>query len=61
MLEGEVTVLSSSGAFVRVAENLEGLVKLQETDDLPNRGDQVRVKVIDFDPEHERLDLELVQ
>jgi small subunit ribosomal protein S1 len=60
-LDGEVTVLSSTGAFIRVAENLEGLLKLQEMDNLPNPGDQVQVKVIDFDPEHERLDLELVQ
>jgi small subunit ribosomal protein S1 len=60
LLEGDVTVLSSSGAFIRIADNLEGLVKLQETDDLPNPGDRVRVTVIDFDPEQERLDLELV-
>jgi small subunit ribosomal protein S1 len=61
ILEGEVRVLTSSGAFVRVAENLEGLLKLQDAGVLPNRGDHISVKVIDFDPEHERLDLELVQ
>jgi small subunit ribosomal protein S1 len=61
LLDGEVSVLNSAGAFIRVAENLEGLIKLQEADSLPNPGDQVRVRVIDFDPEHERLDLELVQ
>lgn len=60
-LEGQVTVLTSSGAFIRIAENLEGLLKLQEIDELPNPGDRVDVKVIDFDPEHERLDLELVR
>jgi small subunit ribosomal protein S1 len=61
LLDGEVTVLTSSGAFILVDENLEGLTKLQETEVLPNPGDQVQVKVIDFDPEQERLDLELVQ
>jgi small subunit ribosomal protein S1 len=61
LLDGEVTVLSSSGAFIRVADNLEGLVKFQETEHMPNPGDKVQVKVIDFDPEHEKLDLELVQ
>ncbi len=61
MLQGEVTVVTSSGAFIRVAEHLEGLLKLQDTSDMPIRGDQLSVRVIDFDPEHERLDLELVQ
>ncbi len=61
LLDGEVTVLTSSGAFIRVAENLEGLTKFQETEELPNPGDRVHVKVIGFDPEHEKLDLELVQ
>jgi small subunit ribosomal protein S1 len=61
VLEGEVRVLTSSGAFIRVAEDLEGLLKLQDSLQIPNPGDQVSVKVIDFDPEHERLDLELVQ
>lgn len=60
-LQGEVTVLTSSGAFIRVAENLEGMLKLEDTSELPNPGDQVNVKVNDFDPEQERLDLELVQ
>jgi len=61
LLEGEVTVLISSGAFIRVAEDLEGLLKHQDSIEMPNPGDKLTVKVIDFDPEHERLDLELVQ
>lgn len=61
VLEGEVTVLTSSGAFIRVAEDLEGMWKIQDPAETPNPGDRVTVKVIDFDPEHERLDLELVR
>jgi small subunit ribosomal protein S1 len=59
-LEGKVTVLSSVGAFIQVAENLEGLLKTPEAQGMVHPGQDVRVRVLDFDPEKERLDLELV-
>jgi small subunit ribosomal protein S1 len=60
-LDGEVTVLTSSGAFVRVYENLEGLMK---TSDGPNNlmpGMKIRVTVTDFDPQKERMDLAFIE
>jgi small subunit ribosomal protein S1 len=59
-IEGKVTVISSVGAFIQVAENLEGLLKTPEVQGALLPGQQVRVRVLDFDPEKERLDLELV-
>lgn len=60
-LEGEVTVLTSSGAFVRVAENLEGLMKFSDGPGSLMPGMALRVKVTDFDPENERMDLALIE
>jgi len=59
-LDGKVTIISSVGAFIQVADNLEGLLKTPEAQGQILPGQQVRVRVLDFDPEKERLDLELV-
>ncbi|MCJ7570062.1 MAG: S1 RNA-binding domain-containing protein [Anaerolineales bacterium] len=59
-LEGEVTVLSAPGAFVLVAEDLEGLLKTPNGPGDLSPGLKVKVRVVDFDPERERLDLELI-
>ena len=59
-LDGKVTIISSVGAFIQVAENLEGLLKTPEAQGQIFPGQEIRVRVLDFDPEKERLDLELV-
>jgi len=59
-LEGEVTVLSAPGAFVLVGENLEGLLKTPNGPGDLSPGLKVKVRVVDFNPERERLDLELI-
>ncbi len=60
-LEGEVTVITSSGAFIRVSDNLEGLMKIGDGSNDLMPGMKVRVTVTDFDPENERMDLALVE
>lgn len=60
-LEGEVSVITSSGAFIRVSENLEGLMKVSDGPGDLVPGMKVRVAVTDFDPENERMDLALIQ
>jgi small subunit ribosomal protein S1 len=60
-LEGEVSVITSSGAFIRVSENLEGLMKFGDGPGNLMPGMKVRVSVTDFDPENERMDLALVE
>ena len=60
-LEGEVSVITSSGAFIRVSENLEGLMKFSDGPGNLMPGMKVRVSVTDFDPENERMDLALIE
>jgi small subunit ribosomal protein S1 len=60
-LEGEVSVVTSSGAFVRVSERLEGLMKFGDGPVNLMPGTKVRVTVTGFDPENERMDLALVE
>ncbi|MCJ7824011.1 MAG: S1 RNA-binding domain-containing protein [Anaerolineales bacterium] len=60
-LNGEVTVLTSTGAFIRVADKLEGLMKFSDGPGNLMPGAEVRVKVVDFDSEKERMDLVLVE
>lgn len=57
ILEGQVTRLGSSGAFVRDESGLEGLVRAGEGQPDLQPGMRVRVRVLSFDPERERLDL----
>jgi len=60
VLPGKVTVISSSGAFIQVADNLEGLLKTPDGQGSLVPGHEIQVRVIEFDPVKERLDLELV-
>lgn len=59
--EGEISMLTSSGAFVRVSDNLEGLMKLSDGPGDLMPGMKIRVTVTDFDPERERMDLVLLE
>ncbi|MGH2450550.1 MAG: 30S ribosomal protein S1 [Candidatus Limnocylindria bacterium] len=67
--DGTVTRLMPFGAFVRIADDLEGLVHVSEL--APHRvahpsevvqvGDQVRVRIVGVDPERRRLSLSIRQ
>ena len=66
---GKVTKLVPFGAFVRVAEGIEGLVHISElsgkhvelAEQVVSVGDEVFVKVIDIDLERRRISLSLKQ
>src|ERR1700709_1995823 len=66
---GKVTKLVPFGAFVRVAEGIEGLVHISElsgkhvelAEQVVSVGDEVFVKVIDLDLERRRISLSLKQ
>jgi len=66
---GAVTKLVPFGAFVRVAEGIEGLVHISELSDkhielaeqVVSTGDQVFVKIIDIDLERRRISLSIKQ
>lgn len=59
ILEGEVTRVGSSGAYVRDDVGLEGLVRGSDAQAELRPSMRVRVRVVNFDPERERLDLEM--
>ncbi len=69
VIEGEVTKLVPFGAFVKVAEGIEGLVHISELADrhvevpeaVVNVGDEIDVKVIDIDTVRRRISLSLKQ
>ena len=69
IVPGKVTKLVPFGAFVRVAEGIEGLVHISELaqrhvevpDQVVNVGEEVMVKVIDIDLERRRISLSLKQ
>src|SRR5437763_1245730 len=69
VVPGRVTKLVPFGAFVRVAEGIEGLVHISELADrhveipeqVVNVGDEIYVKVIDIDLERRRISLSLKQ
>jgi small subunit ribosomal protein S1 len=69
VIEGQVTKLVPFGAFVRVAQGIEGLVHISELSDqhvespeqVISVGDQVRVKVIDVDVSRRRISLSMRQ
>ncbi|MGW7087116.1 S1 RNA-binding domain-containing protein [Streptomyces sp. NPDC054871] len=64
-LEGQVTMLVPFGAFVRVADGIEGLVHLRELartpvekpEDVVQVGDEISVVVTEIDPVRRRLAL----
>jgi small subunit ribosomal protein S1 len=69
IIEGQVTKLVPFGAFVRVAQGIEGLVHISEISDahvdtpesVLSVGDQVRVKVIEVDVPRRRISLSMRQ
>ncbi|MBW3659051.1 MAG: 30S ribosomal protein S1, partial [Actinobacteria bacterium] len=69
LVEGEVTKLVPFGAFVKVADGIEGLVHISELADrhvevpeaVVNVGDKIEVKVIDIDTVRRRISLSLKQ
>ena len=69
IVDGEVTKLVPFGAFVKVADGIEGLIHISELADrhvevpeaVVNVGDQVEVKVIDVDTQRRRISLSLKQ
>ncbi|HEX2028890.1 MAG TPA: 30S ribosomal protein S1 [Nitriliruptorales bacterium] len=69
VVEGEVTKLVPFGAFVKVAEGIEGLVHISELAEhhveapeaVVNVGDRIDVKVIDIDTVRRRISLSLKQ
>src|SRR3954447_24918451 len=69
IIEGQVTKLVPFGAFVRVAQGIEGLVHISELSDqhvespeaVLSVGDEVRVKVIDVDVSRRRISLSMRQ
>jgi small subunit ribosomal protein S1 len=69
VVDGEVTKLVPFGAFVKVADGIEGLVHISELADrhvevpeaVVNVGDKIEVKVIDIDTVRRRISLSLKQ
>ena len=69
IIDGQVTKLVPFGAFVRVAQGIEGLVHISELSDqhvdtpesVLSVGDQVRVKVIEVDVPRRRISLSMRQ
>jgi len=67
LLEGVITAVTDFGAFVLVAENVEGLVHISEIDDqylerpesVVQVGDTVLVRILSIDLERERLGLSM--
>jgi small subunit ribosomal protein S1 len=55
---GRIVRHTSLGPFVRLEHDVEGLLHLGESAPLPAIGDEVKVRVISFDPDRERLDLQ---
>jgi small subunit ribosomal protein S1 len=69
IIDGQVTKLVPFGAFVRVAQGIEGLVHISELSDqhvdtpesVLSVGEQVRVKVIEVDVPRRRISLSMRQ
>ena len=69
LLDGTVTNVVSFGAFVRIEEGVEGLIHISELAEenvfhprnIVHEGDVVRVRVLNVDPDKQRLGLSLRQ
>jgi len=69
LLDGTITNVVSFGAFVRIEEGVEGLVHISELAEgnffhprnVVREGDVVRVRVLNVDPDKQRLGLSLRQ
>jgi small subunit ribosomal protein S1 len=67
VIEGEVTKLVPFGAFVRVADGIEGLVHISElseshvesAEEIAQVGERVRVRVVDVDVSRRRVSLSM--
>lgn len=67
IIEGKVTKFINIGAFVEIADGVEGLVHISEMSeervvrpsDVVNIGDKVKVKVLDVNKENKRISLSL--
>ncbi|MDA3792385.1 MAG: S1 RNA-binding domain-containing protein [Elusimicrobia bacterium] len=69
-VDGEVTGITSYGAFIKVKEGVEGLARLEElswTDnlnhggDVLSKGDKVKVKILEIEPDSKRMALSVRQ
>ena len=60
VLDGKVTRQASSGVYVGIEDGIEGLVRSSLGYTLPPEGMDVRVRVLSFDREKERMNLEMV-
>ncbi len=60
VLEGKITRQASSGVYVSVEARIEGMVRISHSQSVPEVGMMVQVKVLTFDAENERMNLELV-
>jgi len=69
VVEGEVTQLTEYGAFVKLAEGVEGLVHVSELtwghraklEDVVSEGQKIQVKIISINPETGRIGLSIKQ
>lgn len=65
LVEGVVSSLQDYGAFVRLPKSLEGLIHVSEMDGSPEEtlslGQTILVRIIDIDPQRERIGLSLTQ
>ncbi|MFT9847542.1 30S ribosomal protein S1 [Aneurinibacillus sp. REN35] len=67
VVQGTVKRLVSFGAFVEVAPGVEGLVHISQIanrhigtpDEVLKEGEEVKVKILDFNPEEERMSLSI--
>jgi small subunit ribosomal protein S1 len=67
VVQGTVKRLVSFGAFVEVAPGVEGLVHISQIanrhigtpDEVLKEGEEVSVKILDFNPEEERMSLSI--
>ncbi len=58
---GFVSCLSAKGVFVKVDHGLEGLLQLENGPGSLQTGAELHVRVTNFEPERERLDLEMIE
>jgi small subunit ribosomal protein S1 len=61
VFKGTVTRHVISGLYVNVEDGIDGLVKSQHAHPLPQVGESVQVRVVSFEPERERMGLEIVE
>ncbi len=61
VVEGNVSHLTAAGIYVQLEDGPEGLLRLPDGPGSLTPGMKVQVRVISFDPERERLDLELTE